>query len=99
MKLAEFEVQTAVYSRIGTALNANVYDDVPEDYTYPYVELGDVITNSSDGKCNNLIVTMTLHGYFLAEHHATPTRNCVKRKSRRCRRGGGLSQGNKLFWH
>lgn len=63
MKLAEFEIQKAIYTRLNGNIDCSVYDDVPQDAGYPYVEIGETITIGSDVKCNTAVVSIALHGW------------------------------------
>jgi len=62
MKKAEFEVQKAVYGRLNGNLVCPVYDAVPENPKYPFLEIGEAITTNGSYKgCNLQIVTVTFH--------------------------------------
>ena len=39
--MKQLEIQTAVYSRLTSQLSETVYDDVPQDPTFPFVVIGD----------------------------------------------------------
>ncbi len=63
MKLAEFEIQEQVYSRLNGNIDCEIYDAVAQDANYPYVEIGDPFSTADSGKCNVFVVTVQLHGW------------------------------------
>jgi len=63
MKLAEFEIQTALYARLNENIDCPVYDDTPQDVQYPHVTIGEFITVPDTVKCNAFVIAGSVHGW------------------------------------
>lgn len=63
MKLPDFEIQTALYARLNDSIDCEIYDAVPQNWSYPYVEIGDPISVADSCKSNAFISTVQLHGW------------------------------------
>lgn len=56
------EVQGAIYTRLAATLDVEIYDDVPEDPTFPYVVIGDdTAVDFSDDTYLGTDATLTIH--------------------------------------
>lgn len=49
---ASFDVQTAIYARLTSSspriADGNIYDDVPQDVEFPYVQIGESVYEEAD---------------------------------------------------
>lgn len=64
---AELEVQKAIYSLLtgqSPPISYPVYDDVPEDTSYPYVNIGEATSNQWDSKTfNGFETSIVIHSW------------------------------------
>lgn len=55
-------IQTAIYNQLTANISYDVYDDVPQDATFPYVAIGEdsIVFNDTDNR-RGAVATITIH--------------------------------------
>lgn len=63
-KIPEFEIQKAIYDRINGNIACQIYDEVPQNPKYPFIEIGEILSDDFSSKgVWGMAVSVALHAW------------------------------------